>query len=82
MPGMSLQINIFNLRIADVDTGSAVAIGNNYFFEWKTNAKSNTGFGRVSGDCNSLADLMSCVDDPDFQDMFSHESLSGPGLNK
>ncbi|MDF9407989.1 hypothetical protein L7E55_06385 [Pelotomaculum isophthalicicum JI] len=69
MAKVLLQININNLRIADVDTGSAVAIGNNYFFDWKTYSKSNSGFGRLSGDRNSIAEADFKVDDPDWQDM-------------
>lgn len=69
----SLQINIHTIRITDVDTGSAVAIGNNYFFDWKTFSKSNTGFGRLNGDYNSLCDTALEINDPDLQDMICNE---------
>jgi len=69
----SLQININTLRIADVDTGSAVAIGNNHFYDWQTFSKVNGGFGRLSGDCNSLPDSHFIVEDPDLQDMLCEE---------
>ncbi len=69
----SLQININTIRIADIDTGSAVAIGNNYFFNWQSHSKTNNGFGRINGDRNSLSEAIARVDDPDFQDMLSNE---------
>ncbi|ADG82978.1 hypothetical protein [Thermincola potens] len=71
----SLQININTLRIADVDTGSAVAIGSNYFNDWRTHSKVNSGFGRLSGDCNAFHDLIASVEDPDSVDMFSEEFI-------
>lgn len=68
-----MQINIHAIRIAEVDTGSAVAIGNNYFIDWQTYNKMNNGFGRLNGDQNSLADSSFLVDDPDWQDMICGE---------
>ena len=67
------SININILRIADVDTGSAVAIGNNYFFDWRTYAKVNSGFGRLNGDRAAIADLVTMVEDPDLFDMIIKE---------
>jgi hypothetical protein len=69
-----LNININTLRIADVDTGSVVAVGNNCFYDWRTYAKSNSGFGRLSGDRAEIADLVTMVDDPDLFDMIIGES--------
>ncbi|AKX93219.1 hypothetical protein [Neomoorella thermoacetica] len=77
-----LQINIHTLRIADVDTGSAVAIGNNYFYDWHTCSKTNNGFGRLSGDYNSMVDPAFQIDDPDWQDMLCNEWLAEPYLHK
>ncbi len=82
MARVLLQININSIRIADVDTGSAVAIGNNYFFDWQTYSKTNNGFGRLSGDRNSMADAVFRVDDPDYQDMICNELLAEPTLRK
>lgn len=82
MGKLLLQININTLRIANVDTGSAVAIGNNYFFDWQTFSKSNNGFGRLSGDRNSLTDTIFQVDDPDFQDMICNELPGEPTKDK
>ncbi len=72
-----LNININILRIADVDTGSVVAVGNNYFCDWRTYAKTNSGFGRLSGDRAEIADLVTMVEDPDLLDMINIEP---PGL--
>ncbi len=73
-----LQININTLRVSNVDTGSAIAIGYNYFADWQTYSKSNSGFGRLSGDSNSLTDMKLMVDDPDFQDMVCCEKPEAP----
>lgn len=81
MERVLLQININNLRIANVDTGSAVAVGNNYFIDWQTYSKANNGFGRLSGDQNRLTEALFQVDDPDFQDMICNE-LKEPALRK
>jgi hypothetical protein len=72
-----LNININILRIADVDTGSVVAVGNNCFCDWRTYAKSNSGFGRLNGDRTEIADLINMVEDPDLFDMIINEP---PGL--
>jgi hypothetical protein len=68
-----LNININILRIADVDTGSVVAVGNNYFCDWRTYAKSNSGFGRLNGDRAAIDDLVNMVEDPDLFDMVVSE---------
>jgi len=75
-----LQININNFRIADVDTGSVIAVGNNYFYDWKTYSKANNGFGRLSGDSNRFTDFETRVDDPDVYDLFSCEMTGDPSL--
>ncbi|MCL5935514.1 MAG: hypothetical protein M1543_03360 [Firmicutes bacterium] len=82
MAGISLVININTIRIAEVDTGSAVTIGNNYFYDWHTYNKMNNGFGRLCGDRNSLVDTSFRVDDPDFQDQINYECLADPALRK
>jgi len=69
----TLQININTVRIADVDTGSAVAIGTNHFYDWQTFSKVNSGFGRLSGDSNSLSESAFSVQDSDWQDMLCGE---------
>jgi len=71
----TLNINIKSFRIANVDTGSAITIGHNVFYDWKTQTKSNNGFGRLSGDANFLSDMISNVEDPDWQDMNCTEGL-------
>ena len=82
MSKISLQINIHTLRIADIDTGSAVGIGNNYFCDWRTYSKVNNGFGRIIGDRNSLSDGVSMVDDSDWQDMLCNEGIAESALRK
>jgi len=72
---MNIQICINTLRISEVDTGSAVAIGTNYFFGWRNHSKFNSGFGRLSGDQCKLPNSYFKLDDQDIQDMFSHIQL-------
>ena len=78
MKPLCLTINIQNIRIADVDTGSVVAIGYNYFYNWRTCSKTNNGFGRLIGDSNFIKKARFWVDDPDFQDMICYEQLESP----
>jgi hypothetical protein len=68
-----LQINIHNFRITDVNTGSVVAIGHNYFYDWQTVTKTNAAVARINGDHDSLCDNDLWVDDPDIQDMIINE---------
>jgi len=82
MAKVLLQVNIHTLRIANVDTGSAVAIGNNHFYDWQTFSKANNGLGRLAGDRNSLADVALRVDDPDLQDTLFPEWPTEPALRK
>ena len=70
-----LNININILRITDVDTGSVVAVGNNYFCDWRTYSKSNSGFGRLNGDRAAIDDLINMVEDPDLFDMVHQSNL-------
>ena len=78
---ISLQININIIRIADVDTGSAVCVGNNFFYDWQTYSKTNNGFGRLSGDRNSMMEAVYQVDDCDFLDMFNDGEACGKEEN-
>ncbi|HHP50928.1 MAG TPA: hypothetical protein ENM97_03495 [Moorella mulderi] len=78
MKPFSLTINIQSIRIADVDTGSVVAIGYNYFYNWRTCSKTNNGFGRLIGDNNFIKRARFWVDDPDFQDMICCEQMEFP----
>lgn len=82
MANISLTINIHTLRIADVDTGSAVAIGNNYFYDWRTYSKVNNGFGRIVGDHNRMSDTISKVEDPDLLDMICGEGIAKSVLSE
>jgi hypothetical protein len=79
---VSLQINIHTIRIADVDTGSAVAIGYNYFYDWHTCSKTNNGFGRLSGDGNGFKESVFQLDDNDVQDMLCGELPDNASANK
>ncbi|MGE5485473.1 MAG: hypothetical protein ACM3X4_10690 [Ignavibacteriales bacterium] len=74
---VSLQININTIRIADVDTGSAVAIGYNFFGDWRITGKENNGFGRLNGDSGTLSDDCFSLHDPDFVDMAWLEQEGG-----
>ena len=78
MPKVSLQINIQSIRIAEVDTGSALAIGNNYFIDWQTYNKMNNGFGRLNGDKSALEKALFQVEDPDLTDMICGEKTEEP----
>ena len=74
--GLNISINI--LRITDVDTGSVVAVGNNYFCDWRTYAKATAALGACNGDQAAIDDLINMVEDPDLFDMTISEP---PELN-
>lgn len=80
MPKVLLQINIQSIRIADIDTGSALAIGNNYFIDWQTHSKVNSGFGRLNGDKSAMEKAVFQVDDPDLMDMICEEKAQEPSM--
>lgn len=71
-----IQINIHNFRISEVDTGSVIAMGHNYFRDWHTINKTNAGLSRLIGDSCNLSDNDFCVDDPDFQDMINLQTCA------
>jgi hypothetical protein len=65
---MSFTINIFSIKVNNVENASALNVGQNLLNDWKNHAKYNQGFGNVMGDANKQRSLKSRVDDPDLFD--------------
>lgn len=65
---MAFTINIFSIKVNNVENASALNVGQNLLNDWKNHAKYNQGFGNVMGDANKQRSLKSRVDDPDLFD--------------
>ncbi|TCP53381.1 spore germination protein GerPA/GerPF [Tumebacillus sp. BK434] len=65
---MAFTINIFCIKVNNVENASALNVGQNLLNDWKNNSKYNQGFGNLNGDENVQKRLRSRVDDPDFID--------------
>ena len=65
---MSFTINIFSIKVNNVENASALNVGQNLLNDWKNHAKYNQGFGQLIGDANKTSKLRSRVDDPDMLD--------------
>lgn len=68
METMAFTINIFNIKVNNVENASALNVGQNLLNDWKNNSKYNQGYGQLIGDNNEQKRLKSRVDDPDMID--------------
>ena len=60
---------IFNsVNVNSVDTVSGIFIGDNSQSNWSSTGKTNSGFGRVIGEMNSVRILLNLLSDPDVVD--------------
>lgn len=60
---------IFNgININAIDTLSGVFVGSNCQWNWKSNSKTNSGFGIIIGRGNLVQCSFNVVIDPDFMD--------------
>lgn len=65
---MAFTINIFSIKVNNVENASALNVGQNLLNDWKNNSKYNQGYGQLIGDFNKQKDVKSRVDDPDMID--------------
>jgi hypothetical protein len=65
---MSFTINIFSIKVNNVENASALNVGQNLLNDWKNNSKYNQGYGQLIGDGNDQSKVRSKVDDPDMLD--------------
>ena len=68
MSDMAFTINIFCIKVNNVENASALNVGQNLLNDWKNHAKFNQGFGQVIGDANKTSKVRNRVDDPDMID--------------
>jgi hypothetical protein len=71
---MSFTINIFSIKVNNVENASALNVGQNLLNDWKNNAKFNQGYGQLIGDGNTQRRMKSRVDDPDMIDSASRDT--------
>jgi hypothetical protein len=65
---MAFTINIFSIKVNNVENASALNVGQNLLNDWKNNSKYNQGYGQLIGDGNMQKRVRSKVDDPDLID--------------
>ena len=62
---------IGEIRIGTISEASVMNLGNNHVSHFTNNKKQNQGFGSITGDHNTIEDIRSLLNDPDFIDLFS-----------
>ncbi|KEO83887.1 spore germination protein [Tumebacillus flagellatus] len=70
---MAFTINIFSIKVNNVENASALNVGQNLLHDWKNNAKYNQGYGQIIGDFNRQRNVKARVDDQDMMDAPSRE---------
>ncbi|MEW5762864.1 MAG: hypothetical protein AB1776_06665 [Bacillota bacterium] len=66
---MRTEIHLGKIIIISVQNNAGVFHGENLMRGWCTRAKSNSGFGRVSGDGNLVTSRLNLLNDPDLIDL-------------
>ena len=82
MADVSININIFILKINSFENASSVCIGQNLLADWTNYDKKNQGFGQTLGDSNEIIGTRSCVDDRDGVDAPMYNQVVPFGQNK
>lgn len=70
---MGFTINIFQVKVNNVENASALNVGQNLLNDWKNNSKYNQGYGQLIGDSNRQKSLRAKVDDADMVDAPSRD---------
>lgn len=65
---MPFTINIFQLKVNNVENASALNVGQNLLNDWKNNSKYNQGYGQIMGDFNRQKGIKARLDDSDMID--------------
>lgn len=71
---MSFTINIFSIKVNNIENASAMNVGQNLLNDWKNNSKYNQGYGQLIGDGNEQKRVKSKVDDRDRIDAPSRDT--------
>jgi hypothetical protein len=62
---------IKELKIGTISDASCLNMGNNWPTQFESHKKQNQGFGSITGDNNTIENLRSLLNDPDFIDMLN-----------
>ncbi|MFD2171035.1 spore germination protein [Tumebacillus lipolyticus] len=71
---MSFTINIFSIKVNNIENASAMNVGQNLLNDWKNNSKYNQGYGQLIGDGNEQKRVKSKIDDRDRIDAPSRDT--------
>ncbi|ASS76038.1 hypothetical protein CIG75_14430 [Tumebacillus algifaecis] len=71
---MSFTINIFNIKVHNIENASAMNVGQNLLSDFKNNSKHNMGYGQLIGDGNTQKELRAKLDDRDKIDAPSRDT--------
>jgi hypothetical protein len=83
---VKMVFNIGYIRFSNIDSASAVNFGQSMQQDWHSISKTNTGYGKVTGDHAYLERTRALIQDPDGLDMLAAEEiryrgkLTGPKL--
>lgn len=64
----SIHVSFNNLRIASISMNSGVFAGANMQYLWHSDSASVSGFGVLTGECNSMESPWSITTDPNSSD--------------
>lgn len=67
--------NIGYIRFSNIDSASAVNFGQSMQQDWHSISKTNTGYGKITGDGVHMERTRALVQDPDAVDMLAAEEL-------
>ncbi|MBX5437154.1 MAG: hypothetical protein IRZ33_08050, partial [Alicyclobacillaceae bacterium] len=74
-----IVFNIGYIRFSNIDSASAVNFGQSLQQDWHSISKTNTGYGKITGDRNWLERNRALVQDPDGADLLAAEDLRFQG---
>lgn len=61
----SIDISLNNIRINSIVSNSGVFAGRNIQYLWRSNRTTQSGFGTITGESNTLESPFNVVTDPD-----------------
>ena len=79
--GKTIHVQFDRVNVMMIHSSSGVFVGENRQWNWRTNLKTNAGFGVVAGEYNQSIQNRNIVIDDDLMDA-STISFSESGTNK
>lgn len=70
------MISFGSINVNAIDTNSGIFTGNNMQSNWRTQTKTNSGFGNIRGKHNVVAYPLNIVIDPDTVDNPSYREYT------